>query len=158
MKYFTTVCITLFLLSDVSFSQVNFMGYLVSKDNKKIKDVVVNLYKGNEQISSKIWSNKFDYDLDLETYYTLELMKEGFVPKRIAISTFEGDKGAEPFLFVMELIAEKDATEGVDSDFPAVIIEYKKDEGTFDFDEEYAKFLKKEQKDAKKEKEKEEKN
>ena len=158
MKFFITIIFSILIFVDVSFSQVNFMGYLVSKDNKKIKDVVVNLYKGNEQISSKIWSNKFDYDLDLETYYTLELMKEGFVPKRIAISTFEGDKGAEPFLFVMELIAEKDATEGVDSDFPAVIIEYKKDEGTFDFDEEYAKFFKKEQKDAKKEKEKEEKN
>jgi len=155
MKFFITIIFSILIFVDVSYSQVNFMGYLVTKDNNKIKDVVVNLYKGNEQISSKNWSNKFDYDLELETYYTIELVKDGFISKRIAISTFEGEKGAEPFLFVMELIAEKDATEGVDSDFPAVIIEYKKDEGTFDFDEEYAKFLKKEQKEATKEKEKE---
>ncbi len=148
MKYFTTIVIAFFFLSNIAFSQVNFTGYLVDKENKKMKDVVINLYKGNEQISSIKWSNKFDYDLALETYYTIELVKEGFVPKKIAVSTFQGDKGAEPFLFVMELVAEKDAVKDVDSDFPSALIEYKKDEGSFDFDEDYAKNLKKAQKEA----------
>jgi hypothetical protein len=155
MKYYITVFIIFFLFAASAFSQVNFTGYMVNKDNNKIKDVSINLYKGNDKISSKKWSKKFEYDLELETYYILELVKAGFVSKRIAISTFEGDKGAEPFLFVMELIAKKDEIKSTDSDFPSALIEYKKDEGSFDFDEKYAKNLKKEKKEALKKKEKE---
>ena len=158
MKFFITIIFSILIFVDVSYSQVNFTGYLVDKENKKMKDVVINLYKGNEQISSTKWSNKFDYDLALETYYTIELIKEGFIPKKIAVSTFQGDKGAEPFLFVMELVAVKDATKDVDSDFPSALIEYKKDEGSFDFDEDYAKNLKKAQKEALLNEKKDEKN
>lgn len=137
-----------------AFTQVTFTGYLMGVNDAKLKDVTVNLYKGNEKISTKKWSKKFNYDLDLETYYTLELVKEGFIPKRIAISTFQGDKGAEPFSFVMELIAKKDALEGMDEDYPSALIKYKKDEGTFNFDVKYDKDLKKKEKEAGKKKKK----
>lgn len=132
-----------------SYAQVNFTGYLVDQDESKMKNVTINLYSGNELVSSEEWSKKFDYQLDLEKYYTLELVKEGFVTKRIAISTFEGDKGVEPFLFVMELVKAKEGEE-VD-DFPTALIKYEKDEGIFNFDVKYAKNLKKEQKLAKNE-------
>lgn len=147
MKNFILISLLLFAVN--VFSQVSFTGYLVDANDKKLKDVEVNLYKGNEKISTKKWSKSFDYDLELETYYTLELVKEGFISKRIAISTFEGSKGSEPFLFVMELVAKKDAIEGVDEDYPSALIKYKKDEGVFNFDVKYAKNLKKEQKEAK---------
>ncbi len=152
MKLFRGLLVPLMLISYSISAQVSFTGYLVDVDEKKLKDVEVNLYQGNEKLSSKKWSKSFDYDLKLETYYTLELVKEGFIPKRIAISTFEGDKGAEPFLFVMELVAEKDGIEGLDEDYPSALIQYKKDEGSFDFDVKYAKNLKKEQKEAAKKK------
>lgn len=122
-------------------AQVSFMGYLVDKNEKSIKDVTINLYHNNEKVSSNDWSKKFEYDLDLEKYYTLELQKEGYETKRIAISTFEGDKGAEPFLFVMELKKANKDEEG--DDFPSALIEYKKDEGSFSFNVKYAKDVKK---------------
>ncbi len=152
LKLLLSISFSVFLISNNSFGQVSFAGYLVDKDNKKMKGVSVKLYEGNELVSTKKWSYKFNYELKLETYYTMELEKSGFITKRIAISTFEGDKGAEPFMFVMELIEKKDAIEDVDSDFPSALIEYKKDEGEFDFDEKYAKNLKKEQKEALKKK------
>jgi hypothetical protein len=128
----------------MSFSQVLFTGYLVNEDNAKMKDVTVSLYSGNEKISSEKWSKKFDYNLELQKYYTLELQKEGYLAKRIAISTFEGDKGAEPFMFVMELVEAKEGREG--DDFPSALIKYEKDEGSFNFDVKYSKSVKKEQK------------
>ena len=140
----------MFIISSSVFSQVSFTGYLVDADDKKLKDVEVNLYKGNEKISTKKWSKKFEYNLELEQYFTLELVKEGFIAKRIAISTFKGDKGAEPFLFVMQLVETKDRIEGVDEDYPSALIKYKKDEGTFNFDVNYAKNIKKEEKAARK--------
>ena len=88
----------------------------------------------------------------METYYILEIVKRGFISKRVAISTFEGDKGVEPFLFVMELVAEEEGIEGLDKDYPSVLINYQKDEGVFNFDVEYAKNIKKEVKVAAKKK------
>ena len=148
MKTLTTLLLCLFITSAVA--QVNFTGYLVDEDESKMKNVTVNLYSDNELISTKEWSKKFDYQLELEKYYTLELVKDGFTTKRIAISTFEGDKGAEPFMFVMELVKAKNGEEA--DDFPTALIKYEKDEGSFDFDVKYAKNLKKEQKLAAKNK------
>ena len=150
MKNIFILPVILLLLSATGFSQVNFTGYLVNSNDGKLKDVEVNLYKGNEILSTKKWSKKFEYDLELETYYTLELVKEGFIAKRIAISTFEGSKGAEPFLLVMQLMENKDRIEGLDEDYPSALIKYKKDAGTFNFDVNYAKNMRKEEKEAKK--------
>jgi hypothetical protein len=147
-----TLSVILFMLASTMSAQVAFTGYLVDTEDQKLRDVEVILYKGNEKLSSKKWSKKFDYDLELETYYTLELVKKGFIAKRIAISTFQGDKGAEPFLFVMELVANKDGVEGMDEDYPSALIKYKKDEGSFNFDVKYAKNIRKEEKEAKKKK------
>ena len=151
MKKLLFIFIALLLFIPSILSQVSFTGYLVDANEKKLKDVEVNLFKGNEKVSTKKWTKKFEYDLALETYYTLELVKEGFIPKRIAISTFEGDKGAEPFMFLMELIAKEDA-KGIDEDYPSALIEYKKDEGTFNFDVKYANSIKKEEAAAAKKK------
>lgn len=142
MKTLLTLLLTLMMFT--GYTQVNFTGYLMDEEEQKIKNVTINLYSGNEVISSANWSKKFEYDLELDKYYTLELVKSGYATKRIAISTFEGDKGAEPFLFVMELKKMKDGEE-VD-DFPSALIKYEKDEGSFDFDVKYAKNLKKSKK------------
>jgi hypothetical protein len=151
MKRTLLISVFIFLYSFV-YSQVTFSGYLVDEENKKMKDVLVNLYEGNVKVSTKKWSKKFEYDLKLETYYTLELIKEGFIPKRIAISTFEGDKGADPFMFVMELVKERKGVDNSDLDFPTAIIEYKKNKGEFNFNVAYSKSVKKEQKEALKKK------
>lgn len=129
----------------VLFSQVNFTGYLVDEDNNKMRDVIINLYEENNLISSTKWAKKFSYDLTLDKYYTLELVKEGFISKKIAISTFEGDKGAEPFMFVMELLKKREGVDESDLDFPSALIEYKKNKGSFNFNVPYSKSIKKEQ-------------
>ena len=127
------------------FSQVNFIGYLVDEENNKMRDVTINLYEDNNLVSSDKWAKKFSYDLELEKYYTLELIKEGFIPKRVAISTFEGDKGADPFMFVMELLKKREGVDESDLDFPSALIEYKKSKGSFNFNVPYSKSIKKEQ-------------
>ena len=152
MKYTLILLAINLLLSFTAFTQVTFTGYLVDADEKKIKNVEVNLYQGNEKLSTKNWDKKFDYNLELEKYYTIELVKEGFISKRIAISTFEGDKGVEPFMFVMELVATEKGIKGMDEDYPSALIKYKKDEGSFNFDIQYAKNIKREEKAAKKKK------
>jgi len=148
----TIVFTAALFLSFAGCAQVSFTGYMVDSNDKKLKDVEVNLYKGNEIISTKNWSKSFDYNLEIEKYYTLEMVKDGFISKRIAISTFEGDKGAEPFVFVMQLIANEKGVEGIDQDYPSALIEYEKEKKLFKFDERYAKNLKKEEKTAKKKK------
>lgn len=138
----------LFFGSGLVFSQVNFTGYLVDEENNKMRDVTINLYEDNSLVSSDKWAKKFSYDLDLEKYYTLELVKEGFIAKRVAISTFEGDKGAEPFMFVMELLKKREGVDDSDLDFPSALIEYKKSKGSFNFNVPYSKSIKKEQAEA----------
>ena len=137
--------ISLVFYSFFSGAQVTFTGYLVDEESEKMKGVTVNLYQDNELLSTKKWNKKFEYNLKLDAYYTMELVKEGFIPKKIAISTFEGDKGAEPFLFVMELIKERKGIDDVELDFPTAIIKYKKNTGAFNFDVDYSKSVKKEQ-------------
>ncbi|TXB65767.1 hypothetical protein FRY74_04160 [Vicingus serpentipes] len=135
----------LFIFPMLIFSQVNFTGYLVDEENNKMRDVTINLYEDNNLVSSDKWAKKFSYDLELEKYYTLELIKEGFIPKRVAISTFEGDKGADPFMFVMELLKKREGVDESDLDFPSALIEYKKSKGSFNFNVPYSKSIKKEQ-------------
>ncbi len=145
----------LLFLTIVCSSQILFLGNLVDANNKKIKNVTIKLYEENKLISSKNWSNKFKYDLEVEKYYTLKLIKKGFISKKIAISTFEGDKNAEPFRFVMELVKEQDKIEDFDTDFPIALIHYKKDEGTFKFNVQYQQSVKKEKIEALKKNKKE---
>jgi len=133
------------LSSLLAFSQVNFTGYMVDENNSKMRDVTINLYQENELISSIIWAKKFSYDLKIDKYYTLELVKKGFIPKRIAISTFDGDKGADPFMFVMELLKTREGIDESELDFPSALIEYKKNKGSFSFNVPYSKSIKKEQ-------------
>lgn len=135
----------LFIFPILIFSQVNFTGYLVDEENNRMRDVTINLYEDNNLVSSDKWAKKFSYDLELEKYYTLELIKEGFIPKRVAISTFEGDKGADPFMFVMELLKKREGVDESDLDFPSALIEYKKSKGSFNFNVPYSKSIKKEQ-------------
>jgi len=137
--------IGLIFFAFASYAQVTFAGYLVDEKNEKMKNVSINLYQDNDLVSTKKWSKKFEYDLKLEAYYTMELVKEGFISKKVAISTFEGDKDAEPFMFMMELIKERKGVDNSELDFPTAIIKYKKNKGEFNFDVAYSKSVKKEQ-------------
>ncbi len=128
--------------------QVNFSGYMVNEENKSMHNVTINLYEENTLISTTVWGKKFSYDLKLQKYYTLELVKEGYLPKRIAISTFEGDKGAEPFMFVMELVKKREGVDDSELDFPSALIEYKKNNGEFNFNVNYSKSIKKEKEEV----------
>ena len=134
----------LLLIFSLSFSQVSFTGYLTDKSENKLKDVTVNLYEGNTKLKTEKCSKKFEYSLALEKYYTVEIIKDGFISKKIAISTINGDKSAEPFLFVVEMAEDGDVNENFDTEYPSALIHYKKDAGVFNFDVAYAKNVKKE--------------
>ena len=125
---------------------VSFTGYLIDTQDKKIKDVTVVVYDGNEKlVTTKTKANKFTTDLHLNKYYTIEFVKDGYVSKRIGISTLADTDDIEPFMFLMEMIEE---VEGIDTsvlDFPSALIEYRKGKGRFDFVVDYTRQMKEEQ-------------
>lgn len=125
--------------------QIEFTGYLTDQNNKKLKQVTIKLYDENEIISSNLVNNKFNYTLSANKHYTLEIEKDGFFVKRIAISTVDAQNTSEPFSFIVEMIEKNDTTDDSASDFPSAIIEYKKSKKAFDFNTTYAKSVKKEQ-------------
>lgn len=140
----TLFTILLAFTFSIAYCQVSFTGYLVDKAETKLKNVTVNLYEGNTKLKTENCSKKFEYTLVLEKYYTIEIIKDGFISKKIAISTIKGDKGAEPFMFVLEIAEVGDVNENFDTEYPSALIHYKKDAGVFDFDVAYAKNVKKE--------------
>lgn len=128
-----------------TYSQINFTGYLSDEKNDKLKNVTINIYDQNELISTEIVSKKFSYDLSINTYYTLELVKDGFGTKRIAISTFGAKNTTEPFLFAVEMLQITNENKHSDTDFPSAMIEYNKKKQHFDYNASYAKNIKKQQ-------------
>ncbi|NCP45962.1 MAG: hypothetical protein COW67_05625 [Flavobacteriales bacterium CG18_big_fil_WC_8_21_14_2_50_32_9] len=131
-----------------AYSQINFTGYLTDEKNDKLKDVTINVYDQNELISTEIVSKKFSYDLSVNTYYTLELVKDGFFTKRIAISTFGAKNSTEPFLFAVEMLMKQQGKDNLDTDFPSALIEYQKNKQCFSYNASYAKNIKKEQEEV----------
>ncbi|PKP51308.1 MAG: hypothetical protein CVT95_01180 [Bacteroidetes bacterium HGW-Bacteroidetes-12] len=143
MKKFAMLFCTAVLSVCCAYSQINFTGYLKDEENNKLKDVTVNIYDQNELISTEIVSKKFSYDLNVNTYYTLELVKDGFFTKRISISTFGAKNSTEPFLFAVEMLVAEDKNKKLDIDFPSALIEYDKKKQIFDYNVSYTKNIKK---------------
>lgn len=147
MKKSIILFVTLFSYC-FTYAQVNFTGYLTDEENNKLKDVTINIYDQNELISTEIVSKKLSYDLSINSYYTLELVKDGFYTKRIAISTFGAKKTTEPFLFAVEMLMIQQGKDNLDTDFPSALIEYQKNKQCFSYNASYAKNIKKEQEEV----------
>ncbi len=121
------------LIAINGFSQIEFKGYIVNEKGKKLNNVEIKLYEENSLIHSDFITNKFAYNLWLNKYYTVEISKEGYLTKRIVISTLASVYDAEPFECDIELIKKTDDLDGFDFDFPVAIVEYKQYQGGFHY-------------------------
>ena len=128
------------------------IGIAIEKD-VPIDGVVVKLFKENEElhweeITSVVYhEHSFSFNLNKNTYYTVEVSKVGYVTRSIGISTSLPDKviiGDVKFTFEFELELFK-AKKNVDDyylDFPVALIKYNETNEVFEYDTKYTKHIK----------------
>lgn len=118
---------------------------LVKDGKAKVESATVNLYKVNKVVQSFTTkkNGKFDMELDLGTHYTIEVIKDGYITKRIGISTVsEVDyKRMEYMPYGVDIyLSPTDAYSGVDTDvldFPFALVSYDHNDRLFLHDEKY---------------------
>lgn len=132
MKTIITFLVVIFIAIN-GFGQIEFKGYILNEKGKKLNNVEIKLYEENSLIHSDFITNKFAYNLWLNKYYTVELSKEGYFTKRIAISTLASVYDADPFECDIELIKKLDDIDDSNFDFPVAIVEYKQFQGGFHY-------------------------
>ncbi len=119
----------------------------VEIENGTLDGVNITLFKNAEKVRTNLVGKKgkFVYKLDYNNDYMLEFTKEGFVAKKVSISTYvpdevlEGDNRFPPFHFKVNLFP---MYEGIDLsvfDQPMGMITYDKELDDFDYDKAYDK-------------------
>lgn len=117
----------------------------VKQGNEKIENAIVSLYKENEIVKTfETGKNgKFEMELDLGAYYTIEVVKDGFITKRIGINTVSQVQYRKmdyvPYAVDIS-ITPKDEFCGVNVDpldFPFALVSYYHEDRMFVHNEEY---------------------
>ncbi|OFY85666.1 MAG: hypothetical protein A3F72_11985 [Bacteroidetes bacterium RIFCSPLOWO2_12_FULL_35_15] len=119
------------------------MGMTI-EENKPIDGIQVTLYKENEGLewdeitSIKDHEHRFVFQLQGNSYYTIEVSKGGYVKRLIGISTIlpgDGSLNGKKYDFDFEVLMFKEKAAGKDPyiDFPVALIAY--DDTTMKFEE-----------------------
>jgi hypothetical protein len=116
----------------------------VLEDGSFSKDYKVRLYSKNKCIEDlDVKQTSFSFLLKKNDYYTLEVYKEGYYPKRIVFATDIADKKASSrfhrFDFDINLIRKESNVFDFYLDFPAAIVSYETKTDAFIVNEEYFK-------------------
>ena len=128
------------------------IGIAIEKE-LPIDGVIVKLYKENEElhweeITSVVYhEHAFSFNLNKNTYYTVEVSKPGYVTRSIGISTMLPDKviiGDVKFTFEfeLELFKEQKKVDDYYLDFPVALIKYNETNEVFEYDTKYTKHIK----------------
>jgi hypothetical protein len=138
-----------FTLSATISKTVKFKGKVIITESD-LSNVTVNLYQRNELINTFVTnaSGGFEMKLELGHNYTFEVMKDGFITKRLAVnatSKTEVKQRVANFDFFCELIPYKDGVDTSELDFPITIIELNEKKGEFEYVTDYTKLMAKEQ-------------
>lgn len=153
LKIPTTLLVCLFLFSSslkaLEMKKVTFVGEIIIA-NADLDNVTVRLYEGNEIIQTYITdeSGMFEMKLQLGGQYTFEIIKEGYITKRVQVNTKHENriKGKiEDFAFYCELIPHRDWIDSSQLDFPITIIQLNERRGKFQYVSSYTKMMNKEQ-------------
>jgi flavodoxin len=146
VRVFSIFLLLLLSLSDFAFAQEKYSVFgRVKIENGSLENTRISILKNAEKMSSSLidGSGKFEYELDFGNEYILEFSKEGFVTKKVSISTFvpldilSRDNQFPPFKFMVSLFP---AYEGLDLsvfDQPMGMIMYDKELDDFDYDRDY---------------------
>jgi hypothetical protein len=126
---------------------------LATEKNIPIDGAIVKLYKENEEmqweeITSVVYhEHSFLFDLNKNSYYTVEVSKSGYVTRSVGISTtipndlVIGDVKFT-FEFEVELFKEKKGMDDYYLDFPVALIKFNNAIGKFEYDSKYTKHIK----------------
>lgn len=127
------------------------VGIALDETNKPIDGVEVKLYKENEELewnemtSVTYHDHSFVFNLDANEYYTIEISKNGFVSRSIAISTkLPAGVSAKPIFhyeFEVSLFKVKSG-DNFYFDFPIAIISYDSKKDVFDNSYHYTNHIK----------------
>lgn len=140
--------------ADTSRKQVclEVLGIALDADDKPIDGVEVKLFKENDETEwSEITSvmhhdHSFDFKLESNEYYTIEISKPGYVTRSIGISTkipaTVSLKDMFHYEFEVNLFREKKEANDYYLDFPVALISYDAKRDVFDYNSNYTKHIK----------------
>lgn len=120
---------------------------LVTQEGKRCKEATINIYDGNKQVNSfKTEKNgRFQVLLHTDKYYTIEVVKENYVTKRIAFDTNMGNRKIQIPVYECDLdIVPFALFTGIDFndlDFPMAIVKYQEDSRQYGHNEEYTSYM-----------------
>jgi hypothetical protein len=128
------------------------VGVALDEQNEPINGVEVKLLKENEEMewvevtSVTYHDHDFAFALEADSYYTIEIRKEGFVTRSVGISTKlpEGIDYTELFKYGFEVTLFKE-TKGVDDfylDFPVALVSYNPKSEVFENNLNYTRHIK----------------
>lgn len=139
------------------------VGMAIDEYNNSIDSVEVRLYKQSTVVKKNIITTidqeykNFDFTLEVNQYYTVEVSKPGYVTRRIGFYTdLPSNVILKPlFYFEFDLVLFKEKKmDDYYLDFPIALIYFNKKSGTFETADKYTKYIKSKIKEAEKEAEK----
>ncbi len=149
LKNSLIIFLTIFLIANSSFAgeseKVTFHGEIIIA-NKDLDQVTVLLYENNQivQILKTDKNGVFDMDLQIGKFYTFEIIKEGYITKRVQVNTLHRNKikeKIEDFSFYCELIPYRNWIDSSQLDFPITIIQLNEKKGKFQYASSYNKMM-----------------
>lgn len=148
-RLFTTLFIALIAFGAQA-EAVKVKFKVLDADGNAMKGATVKLFKLNKLVMvDQEASSTTKWELEKDSYYTIEVSMSGFVTKRIGIYTqVDEDKLEEnKYDFFVELESVQRYREYKNPeyvlDYPSAILEFKESEGTFGFNENYWKSTRK---------------
>jgi hypothetical protein len=158
MKNYLTLLLLLFSLSIINaqtIQEIKIKGITTdgkSFYSKRLSDVTINIYDNNNLIE-KFVSNKkgkFEFEIGINSYITIEFVHEDFITKRIAFNTslpkLENEIVFDPFNFEIMMLDSKGDLSEYELDFPVTKIEFSKEIAKYVYNQEYTEYRMEEQK------------
>ncbi len=128
------------------------IGIAVDEKNEPIDGVQIRLYKENEELEWAEVTNvayhdhNFQFILDANQYYTIEVSKPGYLKRFVAISTVLPNNIEITPIFTFEfdvvLLKEKKIVDDYYLDFPVALISYNKKSEVFENNNNYTNHIK----------------
>lgn len=119
-------------------------------DGQAQTGVTIKLYCDNEQITS-IDSTEFGkvyFTLKRDRYYTVEITKEGYVPRLVGISTFVPKiiplKPIFRFEFEVDMLKKVEGQDNFYIDFPVALVSFNSSKECFEHSKKYTSRIKRE--------------
>ncbi|MEM7291745.1 MAG: hypothetical protein AAF412_15480 [Pseudomonadota bacterium] len=116
---------------------------LVTQEGKRCKDALINVYDGNKLVNQfqTEKNGRFQLLLHTDKYYTIEVIKDNYVTKRVAFDTDMGNRRIDIPVYECDLdIVPQALFAGIDIDdldFPMAIVSYDQGSRTFGHNEVY---------------------